>query len=194
VTSRKWYEAKVGNVRLLDAPIMLAELRAMFPDWAWLRSVNMFAYVSPERAKALLKRCALTFPAARDERTHASGGGFGDAETNAIVERAAVRKATHVLKRRGFRVRSRESERIGYDLDATRGRTELHVEVKGVSGDGMQFLITKAELAKAESDSLFRLMVVTRALTRNASVHEFRGRSLQHRFVLTPVSYFAEQK
>lgn len=58
-TSRKWYEAKVSKVRLLDSPITLVELRDMFPDWVWLRSVNMFAYVSPERAKALLTETRL---------------------------------------------------------------------------------------------------------------------------------------
>ena len=35
-TKLKWYEAKVGKVRLLDAPIKLAELREMFPGWTWL--------------------------------------------------------------------------------------------------------------------------------------------------------------
>lgn len=192
-TRRKWYEAKVGKVRLLDSPITLAELRKVFPDWVWLRSVNMFAYVSPERAKALLKRCAGTSLIERSERSRA-GGGFGDAKTNALVEKAAVREATTLLKRRGFSVRSREIERIGYDLDATRNRTEWHVEIKGVSGDGMQFLITQAELDRAASDSAFRLMVVTQARTRNARVHKFRSRDLKRRFALTPVSYFAKAK
>jgi hypothetical protein len=57
-----------------------------------------------------------------------------------------VRKVTRRLERRGYKVFSRESERVGYDLDATKGRTELHVEVKGVSGEGMQFLIAQAEV------------------------------------------------
>jgi hypothetical protein len=193
-TNQKWYEAKVGNVRLLDAPMTLAELREMFPGWAWLRSVNMFAYVTPERAKALLKRCDLKSTAFTRELARSMGGGFGDAATDPLVEQAAVRKVTRLLKGRGFRVRSRESERIGYDLDATKGRTELHVEVKGVSGDRIQFLITKAEVAKAASDLTFRLMVVTEARSRGARVREFHGRDLKRRFALTPVSYFAAWK
>jgi len=55
-TDRKWYEARVGKVRLLDSPISLAELRTMFPDWAWLRNASMFAYVSPDKAETLIER------------------------------------------------------------------------------------------------------------------------------------------
>jgi predicted transcriptional regulator len=193
-TRLKWYETKVGRVRLLESPITLSELRQLFPNWAWLRSPNQFAYVSPERAKALLKRCELKSPPSIIEGAASSGAGFGDAKTNALVEQAAVRKVTRRLERRGYKVFSRESERVGYDLDATKGRTELHVEVKGVSGEGMQFLITQAEVAKATSDSAFRLMVVTKARTRDAQVKEFRGGDLKRRFALTPVSYFAVRR
>ena len=190
-TRLKWYEAKVGNIRLLESPISLLELRQMFPDWVWLRSVNQFSYITPERAKALLKRCELKSSPSQIEAAVSVAAGFGDAETNALVEKAAVRKVTQQLERRGFNVISRERERVGYDLDATKGRQELHVEVKGVSGEGMQFLITQAEVAKAKSDSAFRLMVVTKARTKNAEVEEFRGRDLKRRFALTPISYFA---
>jgi hypothetical protein len=193
-TNLKWYEAKVGSVRMLDAPITLAELRIMFPDWLWLRSVNMFAYVTPERSKALLERCNLESSMFTKELARSAGGGFGDPETNSLVEQAAVRKVTQILKRRGFKVSSRERERIGYDLEAKKGKTELHVEVKGVSGDGLQFLITQAEVAKAKSDLLFRLMVVTEARTSSARVQEFSGQDFKRVFALTPVSYFAERK
>jgi len=193
-TTIKWYEAKIGKVRLLDAPITLAELREMFPDWAWLRSVNMFAYITPERGAALLKRCALKSTGIKPALARSVGGGFGDATTNVLVEQAAVRKVTRMLKQKGFKVRSREREQIGYDLDATKGRSELHVEVKGTSGDAVQFLITKAEVAKAASDPFFRLMVVTEARTPRPRVKQFRGRDLRRQFDLTPVSYFAAQK
>jgi hypothetical protein len=193
-TNRKWYEAKVGKVRLLDAPIMVAELRAMFPDWPWLRSVNMFAYVSPQRARLLLRRCALKSPVIASSESLLSGAGFGDAKTNALVEKAAVRKVTRLLEERGFIVRSREEECIGYDLDAVKGRIELHLEVKGVSGDEMRFIITKSEVAEAASDPSFRLVVVTQARGRNARVSEFRGRDLKRLFDLNPISYFAERK
>lgn len=66
-TRSKWHEAKVGELRLLDSPISLAELRTMFPDWAWLQKARMFAYVNPERASALLKRAPISKLRSRQE-------------------------------------------------------------------------------------------------------------------------------
>jgi hypothetical protein len=189
-TRRKWYEARVGQIKKLNSPITLAELRDMFPDWAWLRHVNMFAYISPERAKALLARCNEegVKPPLVNRR---SGAGFGNAETNPLVEKAAVSKVTRLLRSRGFTVVSRERECIGYDLDARKGRKELHVEVKGVSGAGLQFPITAAEVKHAQADARFRLMVVTNARNGNAQVHEFTGSRLTRCFRLTPLSFMA---
>jgi hypothetical protein len=104
-TSKKWHEVKVGGVRLLDMPITLPELRNMFPDWGWLRSVNMFAYVNSERSRALLKRCDMQSPPIVSEPSLSLGGGFGGAKTNALVEKAAVRIVAARLKRDGFTVR-----------------------------------------------------------------------------------------
>ena len=186
-TDEKWYEAKIGEVRRLDFPITLPELRQMFPDWAWLRNVNMFAYLDENQCRQLLKRIDNKPSAALRK----SGAGFGDSETNLLVEKAAIRKVTQLLEQRGFVVKSREREFIGYDLDATRGRTELHVEVKGVSGAAIQFPITRNEVARAKSDPSFRLFVVTEVRTKSAKVHEFKGSELHHRFDLQPISYMA---
>lgn len=56
-TDCKWFEAKIGEVQMLDKPVTLAELRKMFPEWKWLRSVTMFGYMTPEQSKRLLTRC-----------------------------------------------------------------------------------------------------------------------------------------
>ncbi len=190
-TNEKWYEAKVGDVRRLNFPITLPELRQMFPKWAWLRSVNMFAYLDEHQSRTLLKRIDDKPSVAAREALRRSGAGFGDSETNLLVERAAIRKVTRLLKQKGFAVTSRERDSIGYDLDARRGRTELHVEVKGVSGAAIQFPITRNEVSRATSDPSFRLFVVTEATSKSARVHEFRGRELHHRFDLQPISYMA---
>jgi hypothetical protein len=84
-TDSKWYEAKVGKVRLLDSLISLAELRTTFPDWAWLRNANMFAYVSPDKAEMLIKRSKIKSQKPTRGQTGPSGAGFGDAETNEII-------------------------------------------------------------------------------------------------------------
>jgi hypothetical protein len=193
-TDTKWYEAKIEKLRLLDSPITLAELRTMFPDWAWLRNANMFAYVSPDRANALLQRSAGKSQKSTRAQTVLIGAGFGDAKKNAIVERAAVRKVTRDFQRRGFDVISREGDAIGYDLDAKKGSTEWHIEVKGVSGEQIRFPITRNEVVRAETDKSFRLVVVTEARQRNARLHTFQGQEIADRFVLQPISYMAAKK
>ncbi len=192
-TNRKWYEAKIGEIRKLESPISLQEIRKMFPRWAWLKHVVMFSYVSPERAKALVARCKIEVPVLSNGQRHGAGPG-GDAETNRLVEKAAVGRVARLLRKRGFKVVSREKDRIGYDLDATKGQIELHVEVKGVSGEGIQFPITSAEVRRSEVDKQFRLMVVTSARMHHAKVHEFRGAQLKRMFQLSPLSFMAMKR
>ena len=117
--------------------------------------------------------------------------GFGNAEINRLVERAAVRAVTRLLRRRGFKVVSREKDKIGYDLDATKKRTTLHVEVKGVSGSDIQFPITRAEVRQAETNSSFRLMVVTDARSSCQQIREFKNEEIKRKFQLTPITYMA---
>jgi hypothetical protein len=187
------YRARTGRFRLLRNPLTLHELQRVFPRWGWLRYPRGKAVVPPQYAKRLWELVDEQPAAGRPERSNGAGAGFGDAKTNALVETAAVRQVTRLLQRRGFRVKSVESDRVGYDLHATKGTKELLVEVKGVSGDGLQFLITRNEL-KAAAQTSFRLMVVTQARTRQARVHEFHGPTLKRRFSLEPVSYFAKRK
>ena len=193
-TNRKWYEAKIGEIRKLESQISLKELRKMFPRWVWLKHVIMFSYVSPERAKALVDRCKLEVPVLPNSQWPGAGAGFGNAETNRLVEKAAVGRVARLLRKCGFKVVSREKDRIGYDLDATKGQIELHVEVKGVSGEGIQFPITSAEVRRSEVDKQFRLMVVTSARMRHAKVHEFRGAQLKRMFQLSPLSFMAVKR
>ncbi len=121
-----------------------------------------------------------------------AGAGFGDSETNRKVEKAAVTAVTDDYVRGGYVVKSRESERVGYDLDATKRRTTLHVEVKGVQGDLLQFPITAREVECATDDKAFRLAVVTNALNpKLRRIREFSGSDLLRRFQLRPLAFIA---
>lgn len=122
------------------------------------------------------------------------GGGFGTPEVNRLVERAAVKFVTRCLSRRGYSVVSREIDGVGYDLDARKGSKELHVEVKGISADTVQFPITSNELKRAKSDNAFLLMAVTGARKRRPKLHKFRGDALCNSFTFTPLAYQAEKK
>ena len=126
-----------------------------------------------------------------DNVTSGRGAGFGDAKTNRLVEQAAITKVTRFLIRQGYTVRSRESEGIGYDLDASKNGKTLHVEVKGISGSKIQFPITTNEVQRAMTDSAFRLLAVTAARTRAARVHSFQRATFITGFELKPLSFMA---
>lgn len=198
-TETKWYEARVGEIRKLKSPIKLDELREMFRDWAWLRSVNMFAYVSQERALALLKRAELGSKSGKNgkrdqhKQAHSSdGAGFGVPETNALVERAAIKKATYSLRSEGFIVRTRERDKIGYDLECHRKGEERHIEVKGTSGSELKFILTANEYKQSKNDPKFWIVAVTAARTKAAAIHSFSGDNFVQQFELRPLSYMAE--
>ncbi len=118
-------------------------------------------------------------------------GMFGDSETNRLVEVAAVGIVRQHYEAEGWTVVSRESDKCGYDLECSRGRSRRHVEVKGRSGAEVAFVLTQRELEAAETDSLFQLAVVTLALTETP-VAQFYGKAeFAERFSLRPISYVA---
>lgn len=108
------------------------------------------------------------------------GAGFGDPETNRRVELAAIGAVRK--KYRGWRIKSVESDKCGFDLVCRRGEAELHVEVKGVSGTVPGFFMTRRELKCAETDSKFKLAVVTEALTSEPIIREWDGRDIAKEF------------
>ena len=101
---------------------------------------------------------------------------------------------TKWLRGAGYSVVSREEDKIGYDLEARRGRSCMHVEVKGISGDEPRFPITRSEVECAGQDPAFRLIVVTRALSKQPLLHEFTGRQFKQQFKLSPISFLAVRK
>lgn len=110
------------------------------------------------------------------------------------MEKAAIKRVCRVLKGEGYSVLSRETEGVGYDLEATRGSQTLHVEVKGISGSEMRFPITAGELRRAKEDPRFRLYVVTEACERTAMVRKFNGCQVISRFRMKPISYLASAR
>ncbi len=106
----------------------------------------------------------------RTIQVSSAGAGFGDAETNRLVEAAAMRAAeAHYV---GCKADDVSQEKCGWDIAFRRGQDERHVEVKGVSGQRPKVLLTRNEVAVASDDSLWSLLVVTRALV-SPEVHEF---------------------
>jgi len=108
-----------------------------------------------------------------------TGAGFGSAEENRRVERAAISLIETHLTADGWKVRSVEAEKCGYDLSATRARETLHVEVKGIRGGEITFFLTANEYKHMFSDKYWQLAVVTRALSKKPVPRFFSAHDAQ---------------
>lgn len=134
-----------------------------------------------------------TLPGRRGQR-RPHGAGFGTPEANQAVEQAAIRAVRSRYGREGWTIRSVERERVGYDLQCTKGRTVREVEVKGVSGEREEFLITAQEVHHLQASSQAVLCVVTSAGSPEPSVQEYTGGAFCSQFDLAATSYRASKK
>ncbi|HQZ83177.1 MAG TPA: DUF3883 domain-containing protein [Pyrinomonadaceae bacterium] len=124
-------------------------------------------------------------------RKTSNGAGFGDPETNRRVEKAAIKVVTEWYVDEGWTVKSVEAEKCGYDLLCKRTLQEKHVEVKGVQGDVVAFIITAGEVRQAESDVDFVLCVITAALTPSPRLHFYDSSEFATELDLMPLAYRA---
>lgn len=74
-------------------------------------------------------------------------------EQRRVVELHAMKLATSSLAAEGWVVEDVSAERRGYDLHGTRDGAELHIEVKGTTGEGASVLVTPGEVAHAREHS-----------------------------------------
>jgi hypothetical protein len=134
-------------------PVKLHDLKSSIPELASVKAlrpalIQTIYATTIEEANVLLAACdahlSTTAPAAGLVAATGSskGGGFGDPQTNKLVETAAVEHVTRFYRRLGWALRSVENEKIGYDLCAKKGDLEEHLEVKGVRGSDLCFIIT----------------------------------------------------
>ncbi|MBK8636925.1 MAG: DUF3883 domain-containing protein [Chromatiaceae bacterium] len=91
---------------------------------------------------------------------------FPDPEHRKKVELAAIDAAKRYLSKEN-KVTDRQKHNCGYDLLARHRKTgdELHVEVKGTSGQAMHFYMTRGEYRYMPTPQ-WRLIVVTQALIK----------------------------
>lgn len=118
-----------------------------------------------------------------------TGAGFGDPETNSKVEKAAITAVTEWYKDDGRVVQSVERDKCGYDLLCKRTIEEKHVEVKGIKGEMVAFIITAGEARRAQNDDDFVLCAVTLALSHYPILHFYDWAELSSDFGLSPLAY-----
>jgi len=122
-------------IERFEQPVRLYELKKRRSDLAQVEALrqgpvqSLYATTAAE-ARLLLKICEMD-PAMLDAPERAGGAGFGLAAENRQVELAAIRAVRAHYRALGWRVRSVERDKVGYDLIAQRGTEEAHVEVKG---------------------------------------------------------------
>ena len=73
----------------------------------------------------------------------ATGAGYGDSLTNAKVERAAMDLVAETYRERGWVVEDVSKRNVGWDLTAWKAGSEIHLEVKGVSGTKPSILLRR---------------------------------------------------
>lgn len=89
-----------------------------------------------------------------------------DPEKKARVEKAAINTTTRHFENISYTVKSVEKDNVGWDLEATSGKTKLLIEVKGLSGEALSVGLTPNEyhyLDKKKDN--YRLCIVSTALT-----------------------------
>lgn len=194
---KKWhYIADIRDVKIIKTPITRAELLGEFPKWGWPKQPRRATYLNESIARELQELAGLK------ERTNqeslitisTSGAGFGTSKHNREVEQAARKAIRTHFERLGYKVKSREKENIGYDFDVRRKREELHLELKGISGEELRFPITANEVNCAKSDTKFWLAVVTKALSAQRKVRVVSRKDFLKHFVLKPLAYFAKAR
>jgi len=185
------YLAEISIEHIVDPPLALGVLRQYFPEWGWLKKCRGPTCVGRELEPKLFE--LLQFTPDETDSVKTGGAGFGtDPEHNRRVEEAAVEAVWEWFLDEGWTVKDRQSEGCGYDLLCRRGREERHVEVKGVAGNELSFIITANEVKTAEADPHFMLSVATRALEPEAlTMHDFSREEFLDGFALSPLAYKA---
>lgn len=124
-----------------------------------------------------------------------NGLGFGNPEDNKKIENASVNFVIKSYKGDGWKVKSVESDKLGYDLECKKNGSIENVEVKGKHGSDVCFIITEKEARFAKTDDTFVLCLVNNALDRNKrKLTKYNAIEFRNKFRLQPLAYKAVLK
>lgn len=111
-----------------------------------------------------------------------------DRRRDKLAELRAVEIAVEALGRDGWtHAADRQQDKVGYDLEFTKGDRLLKVEVKGIHGDRLAFNLTPKEWWRAQTDADWVVVAVTSVLSPKAVTTHFltRDRVVGSRRVIT---------
>ena len=113
--------------------------------------------------------------------------GFGTPEHRKKVEKAAEKAVIAYYEAKGFSYENRTKVKCGYDFLFSKRAKSLHVEVKGTSSENTGFFLTRNEHdAGYQTNPIWRLAMVTRALSKAPVVEIFDAKKLRESFDLSP--------
>jgi hypothetical protein len=118
-----------------------------------------------------------------------SGAGFGNSIENKKVENAAINFVTSKYITEGWSVESKEKYKLGFDLHCKKGNLIEKVEVKGIKGLKISFIITARELELSRNDNNFVLCVVNNALTKNKILSKYSSKEFINNFTNKAIVY-----
>lgn len=156
----------------------LQTIRKLTPESVKLLELKWYGTEEPETLKI--------------QQQISSGAGFGDPEKNKKVEKSAVQAVTEMYEKEGWKVESVEAKKCGYDLLCTKRNLKQNVEVKGVSGAEISFIITSNEVNQANTNPNFVICVVTLALSENPQINRFTANEFTKNFALEAIAYKAK--
>lgn len=185
-------------VEEFEPPVKIHMLKKKVPGLRRVRAlipgpIQTIYRVNQTEAALLLNACGAMLMADGTPRRPRKGGrgGFGDPKQKAEVEKRAVRCVVGVYRRKGWRVKSREKENLGFDLECRKGAQIEHVEVKGFSGEIGGFILTAREFDQMEHDRRFVLALVGGALSGSPRVARMEGADARKSFAFHPHAYTA---
>lgn len=125
---------------------------------------NVWYADAPESA-GLVKSALSLATGAKPNSRKAGIPRSNDPLKKAAVEKAAIKTCCSHFEALGYDVASVEKDNLGWDLEATSGKTRLRIEVKGLSGIAFSIELTPNEYnAFVLHRPDYRLAVVTNAL------------------------------
>jgi tetratricopeptide (TPR) repeat protein len=106
------------------------------------------------------------------------------------AEKQAIELIIQQYEQQGWEIEFPENPRLGYKFSCFKAEERQDIEVKGLLGNEITFLITAREVQQAEENPNFILWVVTAALDR-PKLQKWSGREMLDRFQLDPMKYLA---
>jgi hypothetical protein len=166
---------KIKDAKLLSVDERIVRIRRQEKNWMGQSNV-WYAENNPEFIN-LVKNYIYNgkIPTKAQKTTHPKGSPWQiDPLKRVEVEKNAVKVVTKHYRKLGYEVQSFEKDNVGWDLTATNDKTELKLEVKGLSGNFIVTELTPNEFKNLNADRKFyRLCIVTESLTDNPKLKVF---------------------